>query len=72
MTHVPEPLARILAPMLKDNTVTYIQAVITGGKRGAPEGVWVQGGGIELPCKYKVYGPKKNRSRVRQEIRKGM
>ena len=22
----------------------------------APEGTWTQGGGIELPCKYKLYG----------------
>ena len=26
--------------------------------QGAPEGVWVQGGGIALPCKYFVDGPK--------------
>ena len=26
--------------------------------RGAIKGVWVQGGGIALPCKYFVYGPK--------------
>ena len=56
--HIPEPLAPILGPMLKDETVHSIVAKITGEKRGAPEGVWVQGGGIELPCKYFVYGPK--------------
>ena len=36
-------------PMLKDETVHYIPAKITGEKRRAPEGVWVQGGQIELP-----------------------
>ena len=30
--------------------------------RGAIEGVWVQGGGIALPCKYFVYGLKKIQS----------
>ena len=56
--HIPEPLAQILDPMLKDGTIHSIIVKITGEKRGAPEGVWVQGGGIELPCKYFVCGPK--------------
>ena len=44
--------------MLKDGTIHSITAKVTGEKRGAPEGVWVQGGGIELPHKYFVYGLK--------------
>lgn len=47
--HILEPLAQILGPMLKDETVHSIVAKITAEKRGAPEGVWVQAGGIELP-----------------------
>ena len=35
-----------------------------------PEGVWVQGGGIELACKYFVCGPKKFKVRVKTELRK--
>ena len=54
---------------VKEKTITYIQAKITGEKRGAPEGVWVQGGGIELSCKFYVYGQKENRSRVRRKNR---
>ena len=38
--------------------------------REAPEGVWVLGGGIELPCKYFVYGPKKLKARLKSELRK--
>ena len=38
--------------MLKDGTIHSITAKVTDEKRGAPEGVWVQGGGMELPCKY--------------------
>ena len=52
--HIPEPLAQILGPMLNDGTIHSITTKITGEKRGAPEGVWVQGGGIELRCKYFV------------------
>ena len=62
--------AQILGPMLKDGTVHSIVAKITGEKRGAPEGVWVQGGGIELPCKYFVYGLKTSKQRVKHEPRK--
>ena len=57
-------------PLLKDGTVHSIVAKITGEKRGAPEGVWVQGGGIELPCKYFVYGLKTSKQRVKHEPRK--
>ena len=42
-------------------TVHSIVAKITGEKRGASEGVWVQGGGLEVRCKYFVYGPKKSK-----------
>ena len=68
--HVPEPLAQILGPMLKDETKHCITAKITGEKRGAPEGVWVQGGGIELPCRYFLYRPKESKARVRSALRK--
>ena len=37
--HIPETLAQILGPMLKDGTVHSIVAKITGEKGGAPEGV---------------------------------
>ena len=36
---------------------------------GAPEGVWVQGGGIELPCKYFVNKPKEFKVQVKSELR---
>ena len=39
-------------------TVHSILAKVTGEKRGAPEGVWVQGGGIELPGKHFFQRPK--------------
>ena len=68
--HVPEPLAQILGPFLKEGIIHSIKAKITGAERAAPEGVWVQGGGIELPCNYFVYAPKKYKSRIRNALRK--
>jgi len=39
--------------------------------RPAPEGVWVPGGGIEIPCKYwyVLYGVIKDHSRVQLRLR---
>ena len=39
-----------------------MKAVITGGKRRAPEGTWVPGGGIELPCTYYIYAAKTHKN----------
>ena len=36
---------------------------VTGDPRTAPEGKWVTGGGIEIPCKYRLYGPKSVKKR---------
>ena len=38
-----------------------MKAVITGGKRRAPEGTWIPGGGIELPCTY-IYAAKTHKT----------
>ena len=44
-------------------TTTYIMTFFlicyVGPPRRAPEGTWVLGGGIEIPCQYKIIGPKK-------------
>ena len=48
--HVPEVLAAILFPLRKAWKVYEIQAKITGKSRRAPEGTWVLGEGIEIPC----------------------
>ena len=56
--HVPDPLARILAPMLDGGVITCMEGTVTGVARSAREGVWVPGGGIEIPCEYVLYGVK--------------
>jgi len=43
---------------------------ITREARKAPEGSWVIGGGIELPCVYYIYGSKKHKAQVRKGIQK--
>ena len=50
--HVPERLARIPSPMMKDGRIRRIDGYIPGAEWLAPEGVWTMGEGIELPCYY--------------------
>ena len=52
--HVPDSLAEILYQPLVDGNIT-INSKITGQSRSAPEGTWVQGGGLEIPCLYEVF-----------------
>ena len=40
----------------------------SGQSRSAPGGVWVQGGGIEIPCVYEI-GVKKGIKSLRKELR---
>ena len=68
--HVPEALAAILFPLRKAWKVYEIQAKITGKSRRAPEGTWVLGGGIEIPCQYTIIGPKIHKKNCRKELRK--
>ena len=47
-----------------------MEGILTSVAGSAPEGVWVLGGGIEFPCKYVLYGAKKDHEIVRQTLRK--
>ena len=42
--HVPDGLAQVVCPFLKDGTVTSMTGEITTEARKAPEGTWVLGG----------------------------
>ena len=67
--HIPEPLAKILYPLMKSCKVYEITCTITGQSKKAPEGTWVLGGGIELPCRYFLYGPKIRKREARKCIK---
>ena len=47
-------LINLLVPL--HNWMTRFEAGVTGSPRDAPEGKWTLGGGIEIPCTYKMYG----------------
>ena len=67
--HIPEPLAKILYPLMKSWKVYEITCTITGQSKKAPEGTWVLGGGIKLPCRYFLYGSKIRKREVRKCIK---
>ena len=68
--HVLDALSQIICPMLKDGTIERMTVKITGEERKAPEGTWVLGGAIELPCSCFIYGNRKEKADVRGKLRK--
>ena len=50
--------------------IISVTATVEGSHRAAAEGMWVPGGGIEIPCTYKLYGAKLHKKNVRNIIRK--
>ena len=60
--NVSDPLARVLALMLDGSKIERMEGTVTA------EGIWVPGRGIEFPCKYVLYGAKKDRENVRQTL----
>ena len=67
--HIPEPLVKILYPLMKSWKVYEITCAITRQSKKTPEGAWVLGGGIELSCRYFLYGPKIRKREVRKCIK---
>ena len=47
--------------------MTPFEAGVTGSPRDVPEGKWVVGGGVEIPCTCKVYGRINQKSYLRKK-----
>ena len=65
--HVPDTLAVVLYKPLLEKKIK-MTCRVSGQCRSAPEGVWVQGGGIEIPCFYQI-DVKKGLKSLRIELR---
>ena len=70
--HIPDGLAKVIHGLMVEGKINRIDGKITGEARSAPEGTWSQGGGIELPCNYKIYGNIDCKSFVKSELKKGL
>ena len=47
--------------------MTPFEGGVTGSPRDAPEGKWVVGGGVEIPCTCKEYGRINQKSYLRKK-----
>ena len=47
-----------------------VECEVTGHSRDAAEGKWRLGGGIEVPCISRFYGPKKSKAEFRNKLNK--
>ena len=52
-------MAEILSPFMKSWKIYLTKAIISEKHRAAPEGKWFPSRGIEIPCNYERFGPKK-------------
>ena len=72
--HIPEGLCQPLSHLLKERNILEIKAEITGEPRSAAGRTLVPGGGIEIPCSYRLFrlNEKKRlvRSVIKEQIRK--
>ena len=66
--HMPDSLAKVLTELNNKDLITDVMAKITGYRQGAPGGTWSKGGGVVLPCTYKIYGKQNNMQTVRHSI----
>ena len=68
--HIPEGLCQPLTQLFQDGNIVDIECVITGEPRSAEEGTFVQGGGLEIPCTYRLFGLREKKVHVCSVIKK--
>ena len=67
--HVPGAVAKKLFKFMKSQQIEIMDSEVTGNPSPAPEGKWVIGVGIEMPCKYRLYGLKSVKKEVRAVLK---
>ena len=68
--HIPDGLSKVVPPALKKEIVPSVEVEVTGHPRDVAEGKWTLGDGIEVPCIYRFYGPKKSKVEFRNKLSK--
>ena len=67
--HVPETLAKKLFNFMKSQQIEIMDSELTGDPRPAPDGKWLIGGGIEIPCKCRLRGLKSVKKEIRAALK---
>ena len=66
---IPNSVADIMDQLVASGHINSIRCKTTGLPHGAPGGTFVPGGGVVIPCIYKIYGDEIDRDTVRNALR---
>ena len=67
--HIPDALVEILFPLMNNLEKSLDESNNFWKPSTTPEGKWVPGEGIEIPCNYELSGPKIHKRFVREKIK---
>ena len=56
----------------KRNLTKTVEAEGIGYRRSTAGGKWTSGGGIEGPCMYLFYGPKKGKTELKNKLKRSL
>ena len=66
--HIPDGLSKVIAPAAEKEIVLSVKFEVASHPHDTAEGKLTLGGGIEVLCFYRIYGPKKSKAKSRNEI----
>ena len=64
--------SKAVSPVSKNEIVVTIEVEVIGHPGDAPKGKWTFKGDIKVLCMYKLYGPKKNKTELRNELKRSL
>ena len=67
--HVRDSFVKVLQPFMRNGVVIRLNGKIIGRDIRAPEGTSTQGGGIQIPSKYKIYCGSKHKEIVKSKLK---
>ena len=68
--HGLDSLAEILWPLMKNGVVICLNGKTVGRYIRGPECTWTQGGGIQIPWKYKIYCRENHKEMIKNKLQK--
>lgn len=72
IAHMPEGLSKVIAPVLEKEIILTTEADLTAYPRHVPEGRCMLGGGIKVQCMYMFYGPKENKTKFINKLKRSL
>ena len=70
--YIPGGLSKVIAPVLEKQIILTTEADLTAYPRHAPEGRCMLGGGIKVQCMYTFYGPKENKTKFINKLKRSL